>query len=458
MVDSAPGVEVHGAVRVDPVVGGSGGRVVGGDAGWVLAEEPAGCDAGELPQAGRVGGRRDGEQGQYAGAGAVGDLRAVDRRGPPQVVRPGRGQQVRGEDGRVGHGGAQQSRLVQRGGGGGQGGGHLRGPGMPLRARCRRGQDRPVRPGARGAGTHVGDAVGQLGERAAGDGAAAGLDVGGQAEHGLRTGIGIAGDQPRRHPQAVRELVLPVAGQHLPVERRDGQIQALPEEGGEGGVGAAEVGVALAERPDGAGQPVRGARVGGIRRVGGGGRGVETAVGLHPQHDIAGVRSGRGLQVGQPAQQLVGLVAAVLIAELHPVPQVDDRGAGDVVGVVGALPVGVVRGVVGAAAGDLVAAGGQVVGVDPQHSDRGLAAEQVGGVSGLRRRGHRGGEEVQVRQVGQRRGRRRCLWQAARRRRPVRRRCSRRSAGRRRRRSVGGGHAASPLSRRATPMLESAIP
>ena len=58
------------------------------------------------------------------------------------------------------------------------------------------------------------------------------------------------------------ELVLPVAGQHLPVERSDGQIQALLEEGGEGRVGAAEVGVALAERPDGAGQPVRGAGVG----------------------------------------------------------------------------------------------------------------------------------------------------------------------------------------------------
>src|ERR1039457_22828 len=49
------GVEVHRAVGVDAVVGGSGGRIVGGGACQVLAKEPSGRDARQLPQSGRAG-------------------------------------------------------------------------------------------------------------------------------------------------------------------------------------------------------------------------------------------------------------------------------------------------------------------------------------------------------------------------------------------------------------------
>ena len=68
-----------------------------------------------------------------------------------------------------------------------------------------------------------------------------------------------------------------------------------------------EGGVALAERPDGARQPVGRVAVGRVGQLHRIGARVQRAVGLHPEHDVAGVRAGRGLQVGQAAQQLVGL-------------------------------------------------------------------------------------------------------------------------------------------------------
>jgi len=91
----------------------------------------------------------------------------------------------------------------------------------------------------------------------------------------------------------------------------------------------------------------------------------------------------------------------VLVAELPPVPQVDHRGTGDVVGVERALRPGVRLRVVGAAADALVLAAGAAVGVRPQHAERWLLREPVRRVPRLPRRGHLVVQEVEVRQVGQ---------------------------------------------------------
>ena len=225
----------------------------------------------------------------------------------------------------------------------GEGGRHLRGPGVPVRARERPRQHPAEGPGPGVATGELGDAVGEAGQGVAGSGgvAATGADVGGQAEHGLGGGVGALGDQPRGRPAAVDLEVLAVVDEHLAVDRVDGEVHPVGEEAGEVRVGVPEGGVALAEGPDRACQPVGRlavARVGQLDRLG---ARVEGAVGLHPQHDVAGVGAGDGLQVGQAAQHLVGRVAAVRRPGLLPVADVDDRGAGHVVGVERPLAPGV---------------------------------------------------------------------------------------------------------------------
>jgi hypothetical protein len=86
------------------------------------------------------------------------------------------------------------------------------------------------------------------------------------------------------------------------------------------------------------------------------------------------------------------------------VAHVHDGGTGEVVGVEGALPVGVRRRVVRAAADALEASVGLPVGVGPQHAERGLLREPVGRVARLRRRRDGVTEEVQVSGIGERCG------------------------------------------------------
>ncbi len=135
------------------------------------------------------------------------------------------------------------------------------------------------------------------------------------------------------------------------------------------GVGLPEGGVALPERPHRAGQPVGLGAVGRVRQLLGRRAGVQPAVRLHPEHDVAGVAAAGGLEVAHRTEQVERLVPAAGVAGLLPVPQVDDGRAGDVVGVEGALPPGAV-GLQAAAADALVRPVGLPVGVGPQHTQR----------------------------------------------------------------------------------------
>jgi hypothetical protein len=78
------------------------------------------------------------------------------------------------------------------------------------------------------------------------------------------------------------------------------------------------------------------------------------------------------------------------------VPQIDHGGTADVVGVEGALTVGVGRRVVVSAADSLVRSVRLPVGVRPQHTEVRLGVLPVGCVAGLFRRPDRGAKEVEV--------------------------------------------------------------
>ena len=163
----------------------------------------------------------------------------------------------------------------------------------------------------------------------------------GQTQDRLGRGVGAVGDQPGRRTPPVDVEVAAIGIQHLPVDRVDGQGETSLEETGERRVGLLERGVPLPQRPDRAGEPVR--RVA-VRRVGQLDRlraRVQGAVGLHPQHDVAGVPAGDGLQVGQATQHLERARSAGRVLGLLPVADVDDGGARQVVGVERALSVGV---------------------------------------------------------------------------------------------------------------------
>ena len=129
--------------------------------------------------------------------------------------------------------------------------------------------------------------------------------------------------------------------------------------------------------------------------------GLQGAVRLHPEHDVAAVGAGRGLQVGEPAQHLVRRTPAGRAAGLLPVAQVDHRGTGHVVGVERALAVGVGGRVVGATADALEGPVVLAVGVGPERADRRLLRHPVGRVPGLLRRRHGVAQEVEVGEVGQ---------------------------------------------------------
>ena len=197
-----------------------------------------------------------------------------------------------------------------------------------------------------------------------------------------------------------------VVHQHLPVQRADRESESVLEEGRELGVGVLEGRVSLAERPDRAGEPVARARVRGVGQLHRLRGRVQTAVGLHPQHDVARVRSVGRLQVRERAQELVSAVAALLRAGQAPVAQVHDGRTRDVVGVVRPLSPRVGRLIEGAAADPLERAAGPRVGVGPRQDERRLVGEPVGRVPfDVRRRRRLVEQEVEVREVRERRGR-----------------------------------------------------
>ena len=167
-----------------------------------------------------------------------------------------------------------------------------------------------------------GDAVGELAQRRTCCVAATCLDVRREAEHGLSAGVGPVGDEPRGCGPAVDRHQLAVLVEHLPVDGVDGELQPFAEELGEGFVGwvvrGCERCVALAECPDGAGDPVGRVTVGRVWQLHRLRAGVQRAIGLHPEHDVARVLATRRLEVGQAAQHLVRRVAAARSSRSRP--------------------------------------------------------------------------------------------------------------------------------------------
>ena len=269
------------------------------------------------------------------------------------------------------------SSVTQGDRGAGERGRRQAAPPVPHRAGQRPGADRSHRPGPGVAAAHLRDALAELSQRGARGRRAARADVRREPEDRLGRGVRTVGDEPGGGLLAVDVEVLAVRVEDLPVHGPDGELEPVAQEARERRVGAAEGRVALAERPDRAGQPVGRVAVGRVGLLGGLGARVQGAVGLHPQHDVAGVRAGRGLQVGQAAQHLVRRLPARGRAGGPPVAQVDDRGPADVVGVERALAPRVGRRVVGAAADVLEGAVGVGLGVGPQHADRGFVREPV---------------------------------------------------------------------------------
>ena len=236
-----------------------------------------------------------------------------------------------------------------------EGGGHLRAPAVPDRARQHPRPHGTERPAAGVTATQGGDAGRQLHQGVPRRGCGRpGPDVRRQTEHRLRGRVAPVDHEPGGRLLAVDVPELPVTRQRLTLQRVDAQVEPVLEEPGKGRVRATEGRVALAQRPHRARQPVG---LGTVRRIGllmDHRARVEGAVRLHPEHDVAGVGAGGGLEVGHCAQQVERLGPAGPVAGLLPVPQVDDRGAGDVVGVEGALPPGSVAVGVAAAADQVV--------------------------------------------------------------------------------------------------------
>ena len=334
-----PGVVVHVAVALDAVHGPAGRRVVGRLTGRVRAEVPRRHHAGQPPDPGGAGDVGGGEQRLQPRVDAVGDLRAVDPGRQPTVVRSAGGEHPRVEDRGVPGGGRDQRRVAQGHRRAGERRRHLRAPAVPDRSRQPPGPHGTERPAARVAATQGGHGRRELDQRVPRRGGGRpGPDVRREAEHRLCGRVAAVDNQPGRRLLAVDVPELPVTRQRLALQGRDAQVQPVLEKAGEDGVGATEGRVALTQRPDRAGQPVG---LGAVRRVGllvNDGARVQGAVRLHPEHDVAGVGAGRGLEVPHRAQQVEGLGPTRGLAGLLPVPQVDDRRAGDVVGVERALP------------------------------------------------------------------------------------------------------------------------
>ena len=385
-----PGVGVDPAVDLDAVERGPRGGVVGRPAAGVRAEEPAGRQAAQGQEAGRrgqVGGR---EQPGDASLGAVGDLRLARNRGPRVVGSTG-GQHLRRERPGVGQPRRAQRRPAEHLSRPAQGLRCLTTPRVPEALRQGPGQDRPERPDGRLARPHRRDAFGQPAERRAGALVVGlGPNVCGQPQARLGRGVGTPGDEPRRDPHVVGNEPLPVGAEASAVEGVQSQVQPVTKERRHRGVDGAERGIPLTDRPQRPGQPVGLGGVRGVGRVRGLRREVEGAVGLHPERDVAGVRPGRVLEVGQRAQQTPGIgqrSGGALCRGAHE----DDGRASDVVGVVRALrPVAGCR-VEGPTADPRPPAAGVGVGVGPRSqtdrvcSDVDRRVEGAGGQRGRRR-------------------------------------------------------------------------
>ncbi|MDQ1126267.1 hypothetical protein QE428_001300 [Microbacterium sp. SORGH_AS 505] len=278
---------------------------------------------------------------------------------------------------------------------------HLRTPGVPDRRGLRPRQHGIVRPLPIRAVGHRGDTRGELTQRRRCRSVGTGFDTSRQTEHSLSRGIRPVRDEPRRDALAVRGGPPAVRRQDLTVQRIQREVEAVVEERGESGVLVLEGGVPLAEGPQRPREPVTRTAVGRIRQLDRLGGRVEGAVGLHPQDDVAGIRSVGRLEVRDRPQQLVRLVATVVVAGLLEVADVDDRGARDVVGVVGALPPVPGLGVEGSAADPFEGPAVTGIGVRPRHDERRLLSLAVSAVPvDVLRRGGLVEEEVEVRQVG----------------------------------------------------------
>lgn len=278
---------------------------------------------------------------------------------------------------------------------------------MPGRRTARRREHRSERPGPGVTGLLAGDPVGQDRQhltRAAcrrRSRVRSGPHVGRQPQHGLRARVRPVDDQPGRRSASVDVQEAAHRGADVAPPGRHGEVQTVTEEVREAGVVIPESGVALPQRPHGPGQPVgRTAvgRVGQFPRVRGG---VERPVALHPQHRPPRVRAGRGLQERQSPQEVACRCAARHRARRTPVPQVDDRGPGHVVGVVGALSVPPGHRVEHTTTDPAEPTGPVGLCVDPQHPDGRLGRQVDRGVPRLGGRAHAGPQEVQVGQVGQ---------------------------------------------------------
>jgi len=81
-------------------------------------------------------------------------------------------------------------------------------------------------------------------------------DVGGESVHRLGGGVGAIVDQPRGHLGPVEERVRAVVRQVLAIHCLPREREPRLEEFGEAGIGRAEGGIALAQGPERASQPV----------------------------------------------------------------------------------------------------------------------------------------------------------------------------------------------------------
>ena len=279
-------------------------------AGGVRAEEPGRRDAGRAAQAVRCDAVGDREQRLDPRVGAVGDLGAVDRvgsrplSGPPAVSRYG--VNVAGVATAAPE---QATRRRAPSDGAASAAGHLRpqacqsprdrahgsiAPNGQLRA-CRR---RPSPRCRRRAAQRV-----RAARRRPPASTYAARPSTASAVASAPSTISQAG-----RPHAVDGLECAVArrapgGRSAAIARSSRSAQ----EGGELRVAVAERGVALAERPDGAGQPVRRAAVGRVRAAPRVALGFSVPSGCIQSTTLPALRAGRRLQVGQAAQQLVRL-------------------------------------------------------------------------------------------------------------------------------------------------------
>ena len=332
------GVVVDRAVGGDAVEGDAGGRVVRRLAGRVRAEEPRGRDPGEpvtrpAASATRTATAPASRRRRRSGCAST-RVGSRPLSGPPEVSS--HGSKVKESRGR----GPRQRPVAESRRRAGQRGRHLRGPGVPVRAGQRPRQHAAERPAcARRRRTSRRCRRSARGAPAGPRGPAA-ADVGREPEHRLGGGVGPVGDEPRgvRRPSMFMcsPYVSSTCGRTREIARSRRRLRKRANAGS-----CAEGRVALAERPDGPGQPVGRVAVRGVRCSSGSrwGSACRRAASRAPRCR----RSGRSRSAGRSGRAASRRRAPARgVAGLLPVAQVDDRRAGHVVGVERALPVGVV--------------------------------------------------------------------------------------------------------------------